>query len=69
MTVLLEDLPLPDLLATLVANDADAALAAAEAVPALAGLVQRAERAIRSGGRVVYVGAGTSGRLAAGEAA
>ena len=52
-------------------NDEDATVAAvvARLLPELAVLVDRAVDAIRAGGRVHYVGAGTSGRLAVLDAA
>jgi len=45
------------------AEDAKVAPAVARAVPAIARAVRLAVRAVGSGGRMVYVGAGTSGRL------
>jgi N-acetylmuramic acid 6-phosphate etherase len=47
------------------AEDAGVAGAVAAALPALAGAVDLVVAALRAGGRVHYVGAGTSGRLAA----
>ena len=46
-------------------NDQDAAVAGAvrAAIPAIAGLVESAVEAMRRGGRLIYLGAGTSGRL------
>lgn len=46
-------------------NDEDARVPAAvrKLIPQVARAVELAERALRSGGRLVYVGAGTSGRL------
>ena len=46
-------------------NDQDATVAAAvrEAIPAIAALVERVVAAMRQGGRLIYLGAGTSGRL------
>ena len=46
-----------------VADQAQAALAVQAAAPALAQAVDAAVPRLRAGGRVVYVGAGTSGRL------
>jgi N-acetylmuramic acid 6-phosphate etherase len=46
------------------AEDAQVANAVAAAIPDIARVVDRAARSIRDGGRVIYVGAGTSGRLA-----
>ncbi len=46
-------------------NDEDAAVPGAvrEALPRIAEFVERVVRSFRSGGRLIYVGAGTSGRL------
>jgi N-acetylmuramic acid 6-phosphate etherase len=48
-----------------VINDEDKTVAAAvdAKIPEIARAVEAAERAIRSGGRVIYLGCGTSGRL------
>jgi N-acetylmuramic acid 6-phosphate etherase len=56
-------------LAILHAGDRDAVRAVGRALPALARLARAAARALAAGGRIVYVGAGTSGRLAALDAA
>jgi N-acetylmuramic acid 6-phosphate etherase len=53
----------PDLVAAFVADQALAAQAVQAAAPALAQAVDAAVPRIRAGGRLVYVGAGTSGRL------
>lgn len=50
-------------------GDLEAVRAVGRALPALARLAERAARALRTGGRIVYVGAGTSGRLGALDAA
>lgn len=46
-------------------NDEDASVAASvrAALPAIARVVRTVERGVRAGGRLVYIGAGTSGRL------
>lgn len=46
-------------------NDEDALVPAAvrDQIPAIAGAVRFAEASLRAGGRLIYVGAGTSGRL------
>lgn len=46
-------------------NDEDQTVAQAvrTQIPAIAAAVERAERSLRRGGRLVYIGAGTSGRL------
>jgi N-acetylmuramic acid 6-phosphate etherase len=51
------------------AEDALVANAVAAAIPQIAKIVDSATESIRAGGRVIYVGAGTSGRLAATDAA
>jgi N-acetylmuramic acid 6-phosphate etherase len=51
------------------AEDALVAGAVAAAIPDIAKLADTAVQCIRSGGRVIYVGAGTSGRLAITDAA
>lgn len=65
----LEALPTRALVARLHAGDDEAVRAVGRALPALARLVDAAAAALALGGRVVYVGAGTSGRLAALDAA
>jgi N-acetylmuramic acid 6-phosphate etherase len=50
-------------------GDREATRAVGRALPALARLATLAARALASGGRIVYVGAGTSGRLGALDAA
>jgi N-acetylmuramic acid 6-phosphate etherase len=65
----LEALPLGRALAVLHEGDLEAARAVGRALPALARLAERAARALGAGGRLVYVGAGTSGRLGALDAA
>ena len=51
------------LVATLVADQAHAALAVQAAAPALVQAVDAAAPRLAAGGRLIYVGAGTSGRL------
>ncbi len=51
------------------AEDASVAGAVARAIPQIARAVEKIAEALRSGGRLVYVGAGTSGRLATLDAA
>jgi N-acetylmuramic acid 6-phosphate etherase len=50
-------------------EDASVALAVSRAIPAIARAVEAMTRAIQNGGRIFYVGAGTSGRLAVLDAA
>jgi N-acetylmuramic acid 6-phosphate etherase len=65
----LEALPLRRALAVLHAGDLAAARAVGRALPALARAAAAAAAALARGGRLVYVGAGTSGRLGALDAA
>jgi N-acetylmuramic acid 6-phosphate etherase len=51
------------LLDAFITDQAEAALAVRAAAPALAAAVDAAAPRLRAGGRIVYVGAGTSGRL------
>jgi N-acetylmuramic acid 6-phosphate etherase len=51
------------LLDAFITDQAEAALAVRAAAPALAAAVDAAVPRLRAGGRIVYVGAGTSGRL------
>jgi len=53
----------PELLRRLHREDRSALQAAGRVLPTLARAVKRAARALRAGGRIVYVGAGSSGRL------
>lgn len=68
-STLLDALPLPRALALLHEGDVAAARAVGDALPALSRLAAAAARALGAGGRLVYAGAGTSGRLAAADAA
>lgn len=65
----LDTLPTLDLLGRLNDEDALVAPAVRRALPALATVVDEAVRRIGAGGRVHYVGSGTSGRLAVLDAA
>jgi N-acetylmuramic acid 6-phosphate etherase len=58
-----------DILRKLNREDATVATAVAQQIPAIARAVDAMVRAIRARGRIIYVGAGTSGRLAALDAA
>lgn len=59
----LDELPLEEALLRLNEEDARVPQAVRAVVPAIARAVELVERAMRSGGRLIYVGAGTSGRL------
>jgi N-acetylmuramic acid 6-phosphate etherase len=65
----LHALPARRLLARLHAGDGEAVRAVGRALPALARLAEAAAKTLASGGRLVYAGAGTSGRLGALDAA
>jgi len=65
----LHALPARRLVLRLHAGDREAVRAVGRALPALARLAEAAAAALASGGRLVYAGAGTSGRLGALDAA
>ena len=65
----LERLSIPRLVARLHAGDREAVAAVGRALPRIASLAELAAAALGGGGRLVYVGAGTSGRLGALDAA
>jgi len=58
-----------EILRTIHREDATVARAVARAIPAIAQAVDAISQALQSGGRLFYVGAGTSGRLASLDAA
>lgn len=59
----LDTLPVLEAARVMHAQDYDAVRALAPALPAIAALVERVAACLRAGGRLFYVGAGTSGRL------
>jgi N-acetylmuramic acid 6-phosphate etherase len=61
--------PTPELVRLINADDATVAAAVAAAAPDLAAAIDAIVERLRAGGRLIYVGAGTSGRLAALDAA
>jgi len=65
----LDLLSTPDLVQTIHLEDHAVAPAVRRALPAIARAVDAVAAALRQGGRLIYVGAGTSGRLAALDAA
>jgi N-acetylmuramic acid 6-phosphate etherase len=65
----LDALPLPDLLRLINEQDATVPGAVAAVLPQIELAVQAGVRALRSGGRIHYFGAGTSGRAAFADAA
>lgn len=56
-------LPVPDLVALINAEDKGVAASVERELPQIARAVERIEAAFRAGGRLIYIGAGTSGRL------
>ncbi len=62
-TVDIDALPTIDLVRRLNGEDITVAAAVEQAVPAIAEAIDRITERIRNGGRLIYVGAGTSGRL------
>lgn len=62
-TMDLDTLDVPELLARINAEDATVAAAVAKELPYIARAVDLVVASFRSGGRLVYAGAGTSGRL------
>ncbi|MFH0883329.1 MAG: N-acetylmuramic acid 6-phosphate etherase [bacterium] len=59
----IDELPIESILQTINAEDARVSGIVRQAIPQIAEVVAAAVRAISSGGRLMYVGAGTSGRL------
>lgn len=55
--------PIEEVLRIINSEDAKVPEAVAEAIPDIAKVVRMCARSLRSGGRVIYMGAGTSGRL------
>ena len=59
----LDQYPVPDLVETLIADQFNAIAAVRQAAAQICAVVEAAVPRIASGGRLIYVGAGTSGRL------
>ncbi|WP_275410628.1 N-acetylmuramic acid 6-phosphate etherase [Microbispora corallina] len=59
----LDRMPVPDLLEAMNAEDRSVALAVREALPRIGAAVELITASLREGGRLVYLGAGTSGRI------
>jgi N-acetylmuramic acid 6-phosphate etherase len=59
----LDRLPITEILDRISAEDASVAAAVRREIPRIALAVERVTECLREGGRLVYVGAGTSGRL------
>ena len=68
-TVDIDTLPTSQVLRRINAEDATVAAAVERELPAITAVVDRVVDAFRAGGRLIYVGAGTSGRLAVLDAA
>jgi N-acetylmuramic acid 6-phosphate etherase len=64
-TATLDSMPIEQLLRTMNAEDAGVASAVAQAIPEIARAVELIVEARRRAGRLIYIGAGTSGRLGA----
>jgi len=62
-TMSLDSMSIEECLEAINAEDALVAPAVARALPQIAAFVRLADRALRAGGRLIYIGAGTSGRL------
>ena len=62
-TMSLDSMSIEECLAAINAEDSLVAPAVARALPQIASFVRLADRALRAGGRLIYIGAGTSGRL------
>ncbi|WP_330255456.1 N-acetylmuramic acid 6-phosphate etherase [Nocardia sp. NBC_00565] len=62
-TTALDSMPIEELLRTMNAEDAGVASAVGQAIPDIARAVALIVEARRRGGRLIYIGAGTSGRL------
>lgn len=59
----IDQMSVPDILATMSREDGTVADAVARTIPAITLAVEATVRAFNAGGRLVYMGAGTSGRL------
>ncbi len=62
-TMRLDEMEVEELLSVMNEEDAKCALAVREAIPAIAEAVKACRKALPAGGRMIYMGAGTSGRL------
>lgn len=62
-TMSLDRMSIEECLEAINAEDALVAPAVARALPQIGAFVRLADRALRAGGRLIYIGAGTSGRL------
>ncbi|MET0635007.1 MAG: N-acetylmuramic acid 6-phosphate etherase [Chitinophagaceae bacterium] len=60
----LEQMPIPELLANINREDQGVATAVQKAIPAISRLIEAVTDKMLTGGRLFYIGAGTSGRLA-----
>lgn len=62
-TMNLDEMTPAEIISTMNREDARVVDAVAEALPQVARIVEFATQSLRAGGRIVYIGAGTSGRL------
>jgi len=62
-TTQIDTLSTEDIITTINREDAKVALAVEKAIPQIADAVDAIAQALRKGGRLIYIGAGTSGRL------
>ncbi|ADC51625.1 N-acetylmuramic acid-6-phosphate etherase [Alkalihalophilus pseudofirmus OF4] len=62
-TMRMDEMSSQEILTVMNAEDAEVPLAVKKAIPEIAKLVEQTISALKNGGRVIYAGAGTSGRL------
>lgn len=62
-TMNLDEMTPAEIIATMNREDAGVVAAVAETLPQVAEIVEFATQSLRRGGRIIYIGAGTSGRL------
>lgn len=62
-TMNLDEMTPAEIIATMNREDAGVVAAVAETLPQVARIVEFATQSLRQGGRIIYIGAGTSGRL------
>ncbi|MEU1792442.1 N-acetylmuramic acid 6-phosphate etherase [Streptomyces sparsogenes] len=62
-TAELDRMPIPELLSVMNSEDQTVALTVRDALPDIAAAVEAVTESLRQGGRLIYLGAGTSGRI------
>ncbi|WEG15173.1 N-acetylmuramic acid 6-phosphate etherase [Alkalihalophilus pseudofirmus] len=62
-TMRMDEMSSQEILTVMNAEDAEVPLAVKKAIPDIAKLVEQTIRSLKNGGRLIYAGAGTSGRL------